>query len=364
MTGVLAVTAGTAALPAITPSGDPNTGIFSPGADQVAISTNGTQRLFINDAGRVGLGTNSPAENLVISDNGGSGLEFNPSGVDSGPFLQAFNRTTSSAVPLTTVSSYFAFRTGSSPSETMRLDSSGRLGLGTSSPIATLQTSNSSGTVPQLLLERTGTANGQYSFYLPNDLGTDCGLDIYDDKANVSRIRISSTGRVGIGTTTFTANGGVLELSGGITFPATAVAASNANTLDDYEEGTWTPTVSGSSSAGTGTYSRQIGVYTKIGNLVTLNVWLQWTAHTGTGNLTFTNLPFAATSLTNYRGSGVFGWAENLALTADNVLSGVVIQPSGTSLSAAQYPTGGGAATEVAMDTSANIHFSITYQTA
>ena len=55
MTGPLAVTAGTAALPAITPSGDPNTGIYSPGADQVAISTNGTERLSINSAGTTTL---------------------------------------------------------------------------------------------------------------------------------------------------------------------------------------------------------------------------------------------------------------------------------------------------------------------
>ena len=51
MTGVLAVTAGTAALPGITPSGDPNTGISSAGSDQLAISTGGTSRLaFSNTA--------------------------------------------------------------------------------------------------------------------------------------------------------------------------------------------------------------------------------------------------------------------------------------------------------------------------
>lgn len=56
MTGVLAVTAGTAALPAITPSGDPNTGIYSPGADQLAISTSGTEKLRFNSAGALGVG--------------------------------------------------------------------------------------------------------------------------------------------------------------------------------------------------------------------------------------------------------------------------------------------------------------------
>jgi hypothetical protein len=49
----------------------------------------------------------------------------------------------------------------------------------------------------------------------------------------------------------------------GITFPATQSASTDANTLDDYEEGTWTPNV-----GGTATYTFQEGVYTKIGNTV------------------------------------------------------------------------------------------------
>jgi hypothetical protein len=61
MTGVLAVTAGTAALPGIAVSGDLNTGIYSPGADQLAISTNGTGRLFVNSSGQVGINGAPPA---------------------------------------------------------------------------------------------------------------------------------------------------------------------------------------------------------------------------------------------------------------------------------------------------------------
>jgi hypothetical protein len=54
----------------------------------------------------------------------------------------------------------------------------------------------------------------------------------------------------------------------GIVFPATQVASANANTLDDYEEGTWTPTLNfGGNSVGL-TYSTQDGIYTKIGRLV------------------------------------------------------------------------------------------------
>jgi hypothetical protein len=58
----------------------------------------------------------------------------------------------------------------------------------------------------------------------------------------------------------------------GITFPATQSASSNANTLDDYEEGTFTPTVIGGTTAGTGTYNTQTGSYTKVGRLVSFRL--------------------------------------------------------------------------------------------
>jgi len=55
MTGVLAVTAGTAALPGIAVSGDLNTGIYSPGADQIGISTGGTSRIVVDASGNVNI---------------------------------------------------------------------------------------------------------------------------------------------------------------------------------------------------------------------------------------------------------------------------------------------------------------------
>ncbi len=78
----------------------------------------------------------------------------------------------------------------------------------------------------------------------------------------------------------------------GITFPATASASSDANTLDDYEEGTWTPTVRGEGSAGTTTYTTQLGYYTKIGNTVHLYCSVAYSAATGTGTLQIKGVPF------------------------------------------------------------------------
>ncbi|MGD9641627.1 MAG: hypothetical protein AB7V08_02695 [Elusimicrobiales bacterium] len=67
MTGALLLPQGTAAVPSLSFSGDENTGFYSPGQDQLAFATAGTERLRVTDAGRVGIGIASPAEALDIS---------------------------------------------------------------------------------------------------------------------------------------------------------------------------------------------------------------------------------------------------------------------------------------------------------
>jgi hypothetical protein len=66
-TGVISSALGTAAAPSIAFTGDLNTGIYSPGADQVAVATNGTGRLFVGATGNVGVGTSSPLSLLHAS---------------------------------------------------------------------------------------------------------------------------------------------------------------------------------------------------------------------------------------------------------------------------------------------------------
>lgn len=83
----------------------------------------------------------------------------------------------------------------------------------------------------------------------------------------------------------------------GIQFPATQNASTDVNILDDYEEGTFTPVINGTSAAGAGTYSTQGGSYVKVGKIVHFTVELVWSAHTGTGNMLVGGLPF--TSLSN-----------------------------------------------------------------
>jgi hypothetical protein len=86
-----------------------------------------------------------------------------------------------------------------------------------------------------------------------------------------------------------------LYLSGGVYLGGTAAA----NQLDDYEEGTFTPIFAGGTTAGTYTYSYQIGRYTKIGNIVHVTISLVdiTTSVGGSGDVTITNLPFASANI-------------------------------------------------------------------
>ena len=140
-------------------------------------------------------------------------------------------------------------------------------------------------------------------------------------------LSVTGTGKFG---TTVSVGAATPSASGaGITFPATQSASTNVNTLDDYEEGTWTPSV-----GGTATYTAQTGTYTKIGNTVTaicditINVL-------GTGTaVRVDGLPF---SVSGTAGAFVYyfaGIATNMIYLA-GTLSGTSVIFTGTSAAAA-----------------------------
>jgi hypothetical protein len=103
-----------------------------------------------------------------------------------------------------------------------------------------------------------------------------------------------SASTIGVGGATPSASGC------GITFPATANLSTNANTLDDYEEGSFTPVLGGSGGNPTSVvYSAQAGTYTRVGNVVTVFAYIGWSTYTGgSGNLQIIGLPFAAVNST------------------------------------------------------------------
>lgn len=91
----------------------------------------------------------------------------------------------------------------------------------------------------------------------------------------------------------------VLTVNANIAFPATQVTSADANTLDDYEEGTFTPGVSfGGGTTGI-TYSTQLGRYVKIGNHVWVSGYVVLTNKgSSTGQARITGLPFTIVNAT------------------------------------------------------------------
>lgn len=132
----------------------------------------------------------------------------------------------------------------------------------------------------------------------------------------------------------------------GVDFSATS-GTGTSELLADYEEGTFTPVVEGSTTPGSGTYSTQSGVYTKIGRVVQFTVNVSWSAHTGTGGLRITGLPFAT--------SGVHTMAirtVDIAMPALSVIQGYV---NSTQCVFETQPTGGGGAPSLAMDAAGSL---------
>jgi hypothetical protein len=108
-----------------------------------------------------------------------------------------------------------------------------------------------------------------------------------------------------------------LIVNAGVQFPAVQVASSDANRLDDYREGTWTPVIGGSGGTSGQTYLVQSGLYVKKGQDVTLYFSVQLSAKgTITGNVQLSGLPFAAHA--TYGGGGSLLWSA-LAVAKVNV---------------------------------------------
>jgi hypothetical protein len=145
-------------------------------------------------------------------------------------------------------------------------------------------------------------------------------VEIWDDGTNPIAIfqddrNVTFSGNISVGSAAPTTSGT------GITFPATQNASSNANTLDDYEEGTWTPALS--SSGASFTYPRgQSGSYTKVGSLVYAQFYLGADASGTTSNtLSLTGLPFTSSNISALAQSSGGMWVStstNFSWTVSN----------------------------------------------
>ena len=373
-----------------------------------------TERMRIDSSGRVGIGTSSPLSTLVVSGGGDENIEFiGGSPTTNGGVLQYIHRNDTATRP--DMNYYLAGGGGAhkfwtNNTERMRIDSSGNVGIGTSdanpyslaSTGTTLALDSTSASVGSLVsLETAGVKRG-YLFGNDSNIvlsAVDAAIPLMFKTNDTERMRIDSSGNLLVGKTSltlnteghalaptyarFTRNGGApvqfnrttsdgdiaifykdgstvgsigtnggdvyigtgdtgvrfvdsldcllplntstnatrdaaidigyndggrfkdLYLSGGVVFgDAGGSGTSTSNTLDSYEEGTFTPTAFGASTAGTTTYASQIGSYTKVGDMVSVDIYISWSAMTGTGNLEIGGLPFTSSSASSYFATG------------------------------------------------------------
>lgn len=176
---------------------------------------------------------------------------------------------------------------------------------------------------------------------------------------------ISGTTQLG-GTLNFNANP-KMSVGNGIDFSATLNSSGTtvSEILKDYEEGTWLPEISCTTTMNpgpgvSGIYTTQSGRYTKVGNNVHLDGVLAWTGVSGTGNMVIVNLPYTpdiATACSFH--------ADGLALTAANYLQGYVNNATKNAIILEQMPTGGASSTAVARDNAVSaLRFQCNYRSS
>ena len=271
-TGIVSHALGTAGAPTLTFTGDTNTGIYSPGADQVAVATNGQGRLFINSAGEIGLAGSAASgfgltlngslgnfqvssngaqvffsrnDNNTIYANGGTSAHLsiganNSFIVQTGSTLTERLRITStgqlSFIGGGSSGSPAVGFNGSAPANSLVIDSTGKVGIGTSAPSAILSTKPTSAfstavstfTGDGLFIASTNAAAGIGNYgpgiawpSLGSDTNRQAGICSHQGTADpnqvglsffthpggneadpiVETVRITSSGNVGLGTT-------------------------------------------------------------------------------------------------------------------------------------------------------------------
>ena len=237
-----------------------------------------TERMRIDSAGNVGIGTSSPQrlEHLSTSTDTQLRVESTSASSNNEAAVELIRGSNQSSIK--NKAGGLEFFTGGLTSERMRIDSSGRVGIGTTSPTVLLDLESSSPTIRLTDSDATGTPECQISGG-GGDLVLEADRD-NENSASLIRFAIDGSERMRILST------------GGITFNGDTA---QANALDDYEEGNWTPT----SGENFGAFNSADGSYIKIGHLVTVNFIFNAASTSSTANCKISGLPYPVKNTIN-----------------------------------------------------------------
>jgi len=294
----------------------------------------GNDSVLALSTARVGVGTASPAALLTLQDGNVDNVSGSKLRMVMGPNpyweIQANNGGVAADRKL-------VFNTSASAGDVLTLNQSGNVGIGTSSPSSPL-------TVYKASSPDVDIQNSSALHRITGDAGSLLIRADYGNTAANTHIQFSLDGtEVG----RFTPNG--------LTFNGDTAAA---NALDDYEEGTFNPTIIGSATAGTADYVRAAR-YTKIGRQVTVQIDISWTNGTGSGDLQISGLPFnESQSATNPAVS--IGFISGISLNASHYALGYIAN-STNRIDLVQYPVGGSTLASLAYSASGRLILNATY---
>ena len=193
--GLFSSGTGTAATPAIQPTGDTNTGIFFPAADTIAFAEGGAEAMRIDSSGNVGIGTTSPNSRLSITTSAATIASFDSTATDGGYIT--FSRSAvakgyigiSSPLIANTFNNDLGIRSDANlilatggNTERLRIDSSGNVGIGAASPIYLLDVYNSSNGGKSIGIQNPNTGTGAFA-----------GVDANSDAVGLSARAYGST---------------------------------------------------------------------------------------------------------------------------------------------------------------------------
>jgi hypothetical protein len=242
----LTVPKASASTPAIIfDASDPNTGIYSPGADQVAISTNGTGRLFVNASGNVGLGTTEPSTLLHLSSATGSASPT-PTELRIATTTNASDWSTTD--PWGRIGFYSADTSGRGPKNHAAIDVTATAGAKLLSTfnfkIAEAETGSlvdafrlvSGNSAANVSLRMGANTNG-IQFNDQTDTGINGGTQTLQfTTAGSERLRITSDGKLGLGTSSpqavFSTKPSASTTTAATTFTGDGIYIDCANTTD------------------------------------------------------------------------------------------------------------------------------------
>ena len=389
--GTMLIEDGSASTPGLAFADDVNTGIFSPAADQIGFATGGVERLEIGssevvfndpsndvnfrvesngethmlfvDAGndRVGIGVSTPkkdlhVDNTVLLTGSAPQVRLSTDGNDASDDNRAmFGLCTSAGnffggsavgdtVIRTTNGGNILF--GEGTTERVRMDEEGKFGIGLT-PAEKFHVdcgapSSSDKIIGQFQAESArqmylGWDDSQSTMVLGTL--TNHPLAIHTNgQSGTERIRIDADG---------------------VKFNGDTAAA---NALSDYEEGTFTPTIQGSTTAGTHTYSQQVGKYTKVGDRVFFELYIHWDSGTGAGSALYVyGLPYQVHGGNQSYPATTIGYFHNISF-ASNSSPGALCASGSTYVYFYAIPNGGGSNAAIAYDSAGSMIISGHYK--